>query len=311
MADLVHMLKTVQFTEARRGLDRDEVRQFLESLATTVVEFERREADLRSRLAMAESRAHEAGEDASIRKTLVLAQRTADMAIAEAREEARKIIMLAEQQAEERMTEADQYAARTRHAAEESAISVHAAAQARANELIAEAKAEARRSSDDLRTRLRGEVEQLERNREILFREVSALEEHKDEQRKRVYEAVSALQMVLDHPESLRRLPVAPPTPLRMPESADVSGQLDEAIGAAIQAATRSTSDHVVIDLADTGNAAESRAYASPLEDPTLDTGELRFYDDGEAEGEMVAQSFFEQSSFTDDRWKPRRDRRR
>jgi DivIVA domain-containing protein len=89
------ILKEVEFNSSLRGYNTDEVDEFLEQVATAV---ERLQAEARA----ASERADEAErgardktgieDDDSIRRTLVLAQRTADLAIKEAHEEASEVV---------------------------------------------------------------------------------------------------------------------------------------------------------------------------------------------------------------------------
>ena len=76
--DLRKMLSTVEFTEARRGADRNEVASFLRELARGVAALERQLAETTARAEKAELRLREVGSEDEIRRTLVLAQRTAD-----------------------------------------------------------------------------------------------------------------------------------------------------------------------------------------------------------------------------------------
>ena len=92
-------IRAVQFREKLRGYHPDDVDQFVASVAKAV-------EDLEQRLKQAESRANEiearqtgaSDAEESLRRTLVLAQRTADLAIQEAREEAAKVMAEAAEQ---------------------------------------------------------------------------------------------------------------------------------------------------------------------------------------------------------------------
>ena len=85
----------VEFRERFRGYDPDEVDSFLEQVARAVQELDQKLKDALDRAEKAEARAREAGDaDEALRRTLVLAQRTADAAVSEA--ETRAAALLAE-----------------------------------------------------------------------------------------------------------------------------------------------------------------------------------------------------------------------
>jgi DivIVA domain-containing protein len=133
------VINEVEFSMARRGYDPDQVDEFLEKVATLVEEANKREAAMRDRLTAAEKRAAEAEQRAAqqpervvhagptpeqlaseqrateqranemsaaaeaeletLKRTLLLAQRTADAAVKEAQAEAARIRAEAEAQA--------------------------------------------------------------------------------------------------------------------------------------------------------------------------------------------------------------------
>lgn len=118
------VINEVEFSMARRGYDPDQVDEFLEKVAVAVGELNARLADLQGRVGEAERRAAdaerraeeaerkvaEAGAELSaeaeaeletLKRTLVLAQRTADAAVREAQEEARRLVAKAESDARE------------------------------------------------------------------------------------------------------------------------------------------------------------------------------------------------------------------
>ncbi len=85
-------IRSVQFREKVRGYHPGDVDAFVASVAKAVEELEQRAQRAEARLAEAESRQSGATDaEDSLRRTLVLAQRTADLAIQEAREEAARI----------------------------------------------------------------------------------------------------------------------------------------------------------------------------------------------------------------------------
>ena len=119
------VINEVEFSMARRGYDPDQVDEFLEKVAVAVGEMTDRLGDLRNRLLAAERRAEEAQQRAAagpervvqaaapvaavsaaaeaeletLKRTLLLAQRTADAAVREAEDEAKRILATAEAEA--------------------------------------------------------------------------------------------------------------------------------------------------------------------------------------------------------------------
>ncbi len=108
------MLRDVEFREKMRGYHPEDVDQFLEQVAAGVEVLQDRLRQAVERAQRAEAAAAEAGDsDETLRKTLVLAQRTADLAVQEAREQAARILAGAEQQAQAIIVEADERGRRT------------------------------------------------------------------------------------------------------------------------------------------------------------------------------------------------------
>ncbi|MCU1493485.1 MAG: DivIVA protein [Acidimicrobiaceae bacterium] len=115
------VLREVEFRDRLRGYDTDEVDEFLEKVAVAVDEMQAELGKLASR-----SQSHvrpideaPAFDDDSIRRTLVLAQRTADLAVSEAREEADRLLDDARQQSELMLAQAHEAVRRLRNDAEQ------------------------------------------------------------------------------------------------------------------------------------------------------------------------------------------------
>jgi DivIVA domain-containing protein len=190
------LLDTAAFREAKRGYNTQEVDEFIEQVK---VEYGRHDALVRearqrieaaeARAADAERRAAEAAEraasssdaDDTLKRTLVLAQRTADAAIKEAEEQAARTLSSAQDQAARMLADAQEATARAR----------------------AEAETEARRAQEEARTRVLAELGELESSRDRLQADVSALERHLEEQRERVRFSARELQRLLDDPAAL------------------------------------------------------------------------------------------------------------
>lgn len=93
--------REVEFRSALRGYNQDDVDEFLERMAVGLEILHERLRQANDRAVRAEQRSSEAGEgDNAMRRTLVLAQRTADMAVEEARQQAAAIVSEAHDQAQ-------------------------------------------------------------------------------------------------------------------------------------------------------------------------------------------------------------------
>jgi len=188
-------LHAVEFREARRGgYNTRDVDDFIERIAGSVGHLNERARDAQMRADAAEARLaelqHEIEElrrrpmsaapevsetDETLRRTLVLAQRTADATIKEAKEEANRVL-----------SEAREEAARTR----------------------SEAEAEARRGADAARMAAQQEVESLLSDRDDLTGDLDQLTQRIEQQREQLRSGIAALQALLDDPDALR--PVEP-----------------------------------------------------------------------------------------------------
>jgi len=223
------LLHDVEFREAKRGgYNTQDVDDFLERLA---VGLERQEAavkDARQRIEAAEERVAEAerravqaeqrasetsDSDETLKRTLVLAQRTADAAIREAEEQASKTLSSAQDQATRMLADAQESSARAR----------------------AEAEDEARRAQQEARAMVQAEMEELEATRDQLHDDVDVLERHLEEQRDRLRHTVRELQQLLDDPAALRHVEVpvvsevtAPPAAVVRPPLVATSEPEDE-----------------------------------------------------------------------------------
>jgi cell division initiation protein len=158
-------LREVEFREKMRGYHPEDVDQFLEQVAAGIEVLQDRLRQTVERAQRAEAAASESGgTDETLRKTLVLAQRTADMAVQEAREQAARILGSAEQQAQAILAEAEERGRRT------------------LEETIGECKAELGRLETN-RAQAEQDVEALQR----------WLDEHKEHLRATLTEALAAV----------------------------------------------------------------------------------------------------------------------
>jgi cell division initiation protein len=107
-------LREVEFREKMRGYHPEDVDHFLEQVAAGIEVLQDRLRQAVERAQRAEAAASEsANADDTLRKTLILAQRTADLAVQEAREQAARILAGAEQQAQAVLADAEERGRRT------------------------------------------------------------------------------------------------------------------------------------------------------------------------------------------------------
>jgi cell division initiation protein len=102
-------IRDVRFREKVRGYHPTDVDDFVATVAAAVEELEQRVEAAESRVVELEARTGEASDvEDSLRRTLVLAQRTADLAIQEAREEAARLLAEATEQRDNLVAETDE-----------------------------------------------------------------------------------------------------------------------------------------------------------------------------------------------------------
>lgn len=151
-----HELRTVEFREAWRGYRQDDVDELLDRVAGTIERLQGQIKRLGERLERTEQEAGVGREaDEMLRRTLLLAQRTADAAVAEAQERARRVVSESE---------------------------------AQAHSIVSGAEEEARRVAISERQRLEAEIRDLARRRDDLVGDVEALEKSAADFRDRLRE---------------------------------------------------------------------------------------------------------------------------
>lgn len=163
------VLREVEFRDRLRGYDTDEVDDFLERAAVGFDELLAQLQVANDRADRAERQASEmpVGDDESIKRTLVLAQRTADLAVKEARAEADAILSEARAAAAAMTADARESAERTRSSAEQglqakidTMESEHARLESEIATLVGLVESEQSRLANSLRTML-GYIEEL------------------------------------------------------------------------------------------------------------------------------------------------------
>jgi cell division initiation protein len=153
-------LRDVDIRESLRGYNKDEVEALLERAAATIQADIERIQQLTERLASAQTEAGRTRETEDVlHRTLLLAQRAADEAVAEATAKSRQMVDDAELQA---------------------------------RRLVADAEAEARRKGEAERRRLEEEIVELAGRRDALLADVEALTRFEAEYRERMTHALEA-----------------------------------------------------------------------------------------------------------------------
>ncbi|MDP9070558.1 MAG: DivIVA domain-containing protein [Actinomycetota bacterium] len=146
-------IRDVAFRERLRGYNPEDVDEFLERVALGVELLEERLSQAHERARRAERDLEDSGPGGdAVRRTLRLAERTAELAVQEAREEAAQLV---------------------------------AAAREQAGAVLVEAEERARRLAEESQSQLRAEVSRLEVARQQLVHDVSALERFLAEERTR------------------------------------------------------------------------------------------------------------------------------
>jgi DivIVA domain-containing protein len=273
----------VQFRTVRKGYDPEEVRGFLAQLARGIeaVQAQSAAADSRARSLMGKLQELNSREDPdpgeAMKRTLLLAQRTADAAVAEANEEARAVLAAADEKSRAGLAEA----------------------QAKAEQMITDAEADARRAASVEKTRIEAEVAALTARRDELHGEATRLEGHIGDQRERVSRVAGTLRAILTESSGLVVTELAPPSPaLRQGADADGDVDVDVEWSDEQRRSGRDGDGTVAEDLAMLAEPA-----GGLFDDPGPPTAEVPVIS---GDDELV-RGFFEPEPFADDRWKGRR----
>jgi cell division initiation protein len=151
-------LREVEFREKLKGYHQDDVDEFLERVAAGIEILQERLRQATERAVRAEQKLGETTEaDDAMRRTLVLAQRTADAAVNEAHQQAAEIV---------------------------------AAAQSQGQQLVNAAEEAARRMAEEAQRDLWADMARLEAAREALRADIAALEQYLAGERTRLHQAL-------------------------------------------------------------------------------------------------------------------------
>jgi len=193
-------IRTAEFKTVKKGYDPDEVDAFRDEVAAAFEAAQSQAAAMESRARAAVARLHEVSQQAAaaprdagtpsggvvitqpsgdtevISRTLLLAQRTADSTVAEARAEAEALTSSAREEASRVVDDA----------------------RTMTTKMIEDAKVEARRSKDDEVARAENEVQALLARRDFLLSDVDQLEQFIQAQRERLREAAVELHDIVE-----------------------------------------------------------------------------------------------------------------
>jgi DivIVA domain-containing protein len=194
----------VEFSQVRKGYDAEEVKSFLTRLAAGLEEMRSHlvASDARARAAMArvqelQGREPAGGDTEVISKTLLLAQRTADSTVGDARKIADELITGADTRSKTMIADAEASAAET----------------------VRQAELQARNHTES-------ELRTLNERRGALQAEVEQLNERIVAERERVAAVIESLQRLLRSPEGLGTLAYRSPAPVSY-DAADAQGSGD------------------------------------------------------------------------------------
>jgi DivIVA domain-containing protein len=169
-------LREVEFREKMRGYHPEDVDQFLERVAAGIEVLQDRLRQAIERAQRAEQAATEAGgNDDALRRTLLLAQRTADLAVQEGREQAARIVAAAEQQAQSLVAESEQRVHAMIADAEQRAQATMAEAERKSHSMVNDAEQLARRGHEDALVDVRAELAKLEATRQRIQMDIDSL----------------------------------------------------------------------------------------------------------------------------------------
>ena len=188
----------VKFRERMRGYDYEEVDDYVKTVKRVATLAKDQVAELQQRVAQLESQAGNDDGAAEIRetllRTLVLAQRTADSAVSEARSEAKSIVESAKERAAKTVAEAEAAADERLRSSEERAARLLADGEENSQLIIAEAKRTAAAELATERARASEEIEALEATKAELATSLNQIQSRLDEERNVIRSLAVSLQ---------------------------------------------------------------------------------------------------------------------
>ncbi|MFM2073231.1 MAG: hypothetical protein RLZZ623_3495 [Actinomycetota bacterium] len=210
------------FKTVKRGYDPDEVRAYLVDVSSSLESSQQQATAMEARARAAIAKLHDASQQGApaatpvsddtenISRTLLLAQRAADSAVADAQADAQAIRAKAENEA----------VSVTAAARAEAAVALEQA-QAAAARLLDEATEEVRRAKSEEHVRAEAEFVALVARRDVLMSDVDRLEQHVASERARILGASAALNELAERvPAGLGAVPRPDVDALRVSASA-------------------------------------------------------------------------------------------
>ena len=197
----------VRFRERMRGYDFEEVDSYVKAVSRAVAQGRDQISELQQRLSHSES---PSGSDDGVRetremllRTLVLAQRTADSAVAEARSEAKSISSSAQERAAKTVAEAESAANARLLSSEERAAQTLAEAEENCQLILAEAKRTAAAELATERARKVEEIQSLEATRAELEAATAAVQARLESERSQLRSLSNSLQSFIEQFEAV------------------------------------------------------------------------------------------------------------
>lgn len=192
----------VRFRERMRGYDFEEVDSYVKAVSRAVAQGRDHISDLQQRMAQTESRGGNGDGLTETRemllRTLVLAQRTADTAISEARAEAKSITGSAQARAAKTVAEAEAAANERLRSSEERAAQTLTEAEANCQLILSETKRTAAAELAAERSRKIEEIKALEATRADLEAATDAIEARLDGERSQLRSLSASFQSFVE-----------------------------------------------------------------------------------------------------------------
>ena len=196
----------VRFRERMRGYDFEEVDSYVKAVGRAVAQGRDQISELQQRLAHSESLSDDDGVRETremLLRTLVLAQRTADSAVSEARSEARSMTDSAQERAAKTVAEAESAANARLLSSEERAAQTLAEAEENCQLILAEAKRTAATELATERARKVEEIQSLEATRAELEAATAAVRSRLENERSQLRSLSTSLQSFIEQFEAV------------------------------------------------------------------------------------------------------------
>lgn len=246
-------VSNVQFTERKRGYDPEEVVNYLRHIDEKVAGLRTMAQQAVERAETAEVRARQAEEQlasgggadevAEAASVLSMAQRTADAAVADARQKATELVA----------------------GATEDADRIRLAAEAEAQKLVGDARKDVESTRNEHLAALRGEIDEMVAVRDAVAADMERLRSRLDVERDRLRSAAAVVMTMVDNPGSLGAM-IADDTPL-----VDVPPLPGDNEPAGISAGDNEPDDLTAIEVDDEASVVQSATPPVAADPGTVD----------------------------------------